>query len=311
MATSGSVDFKSTVGDLIKDALRKCSVGTQGETLDASDSADALREAETMLKAWQARGLHLWSYGDATLFLTPGQQSYTIGPNGDHATDSYTKTTLSAAASATDSTVDVDSISGISDGDNIGVVLDDDTFHWTTVNGAPSGSTVTLTDDMPSAAASGNAVYAYADKVVRPLRLHQVRIEIDGQQTPINQYSRQEYFDQPNKGTEGRPTQFYYNPTLDTGTLYLWPTSDTVDNLIQFTFEKPLEDFDDLANHGYMPVEWEEAFKYNLAYRMAFEYGVPIQTRQEIKMMANETLSVVESWDREDATVQLMPDFRY
>lgn len=69
-----------------------------------------------------------------------------------------TSTALSANAAASAASITVSSINGFSSGDHIGVALDDATQHQTTINGAPSGSTITLTDALPSAAASGNAV---------------------------------------------------------------------------------------------------------------------------------------------------------
>ena len=78
--------------------------------------------------------------------------------NGSAVTVSGISTTLTATSAATDTTLTVDWITGISDGDPIDVTLDDNTHHRTTVNGAPSGSTVTITDGVPSQAGSGNIV---------------------------------------------------------------------------------------------------------------------------------------------------------
>lgn len=69
-----------------------------------------------------------------------------------------TSTTLSSAASATDTSIEVNDITGFSDGDPIGIELDDGTQHKTTINGAPSGSTINIDDAMPGAAAIGNDV---------------------------------------------------------------------------------------------------------------------------------------------------------
>jgi hypothetical protein len=44
-------------------------------------------------------------------------------------------------------------VTGVATTYNIGVQLDDGTFQWTTVNGAPSGSTVTLTAVLTDSAA--------------------------------------------------------------------------------------------------------------------------------------------------------------
>jgi hypothetical protein len=67
-------------------------------------------------------------------------------------------TTLSVAAAASATTITVASATGISSGDMIAVLLDDDTTHFTTVSGAPAGNVVTLTVAMPGAAAIGRDV---------------------------------------------------------------------------------------------------------------------------------------------------------
>ena len=72
-------------------------------------------------------------------------------------------TAVKTGASKDDLTIDVDSISGIADDDGIGITLDDGTVQWTTVNGTPSGNTVTLAEDLDGDAAAGNVVYIPGD----------------------------------------------------------------------------------------------------------------------------------------------------
>jgi hypothetical protein len=74
-----------------------------------------------------------------------------------------TETTLSVNGSGGDTTITVASSTGIASGDIIGVKLNTGLYHFTTVNGAPSGSIVTLTAALPGSgvvATSGNAVVA-------------------------------------------------------------------------------------------------------------------------------------------------------
>jgi len=74
-------------------------------------------------------------------------------------------TTLTVAGVKGDLTITVASVTGIDDDDSIGVVLDSvelsgsNSVHWTTANGDPAGLVVTLTESLPSGAASGNVVY--------------------------------------------------------------------------------------------------------------------------------------------------------
>ena len=53
----------------------------------------------------------------------------------------------------------VDSIVGVVSGDIIAVALDTGLWHWTTVNGTPSGSTIVITAALPSAAADNQPVH--------------------------------------------------------------------------------------------------------------------------------------------------------
>jgi len=69
------------------------------------------------------------------------------------------QTTVGTAAVRYALSIVLTSVSWISNGDSIGITLDDGTVHWTYSNGAPSGTTVTLGSEMPGPAAAGNVVY--------------------------------------------------------------------------------------------------------------------------------------------------------
>lgn len=82
----------------------------------------------------------------------------TLGIGGDQ----QAVTTLNGAVVEEASTVTLTSATGVSDGDQIAIFLDNDMIHVTTVDGAPSGAVVTLADALPDPAASGNAVKVYS-----------------------------------------------------------------------------------------------------------------------------------------------------
>lgn len=77
--------------------------------------------------------------------------------------DMFGTTAMKVAGSVDDLTVDVDSISGIADGDSIGITLDSGMIQWTAVSGTPAGDTVTLLEALDGAAAIGNVVYIPGD----------------------------------------------------------------------------------------------------------------------------------------------------
>ena len=301
MATSGSVDFNRTRDQIIEGAMRLVEAIASGETPAADETADAADALNQMVKAWQAQGIHLWTMTEGTLFLTKGTAKYTLGPSGDHATTSYAETTLSAAASNTDTTLTVTSITGMTASDNIGIVKDDGTFHWTTISGSPSGSTVTLATAIDGAAASGNTLYTYTSKIDRPLKIIDARREDSNQQEiPFSDIlTRDEYFDLPDKTTTGLSHQGYYDPQLTNGVLYLWPAPSSIDDIINFTFTRPLEDFDAATDNPDFPQEWISALKFNLAVEIAPEYGVTIEKQLNLKGMAKDKLDQVLGFDTE------------
>lgn len=59
-------------------------------------------------------------------------------------------TTTTAQANAAATSVSVASITGFSDGDHIGITLDDGTQHKTTIDGTPSAGTIDLDDPIPT-----------------------------------------------------------------------------------------------------------------------------------------------------------------
>ena len=71
-------------------------------------------------------------------------------------------TTIGTAGSAGDSTITVVSISGMSDTQQITIELDNGNSLITTINGTPTGTTVTLTESLTGSVAVGNYVIVSA-----------------------------------------------------------------------------------------------------------------------------------------------------
>jgi hypothetical protein len=279
-----------------------------GQTLSADDSALGFRKLNMMIKAWAAQGIHLWAVNEATLFLNVGQQSYTLGTA--HCTDNYVQTTLSTDEATGSTSLGLTSTSGMSASDNIGIVLDSGTIHWTTISGAP-GSPTTIADALPSAASAGSVVFAYTTKIGKPLRvLSAYRRDINGQDTPIEMIAREDYARLASKSTAGKPIQAFYLPQLTTGTLRIWPTADLSTDVVRFWYERTLEDSDVAGDDPDFPVECAEAIVTNLADRLAATYGLPMGERAALKADAALALDAMLSFDREDTSLMFQPDIR-
>ncbi len=147
--------------------------------------------------------------------------------------------------------------------------------------------TVTLTD--------GNATYTIGEGATvntpKPMKvidafLHNTSTEID---IPLRIVTRQEYNLLGNKTSSGQPVQIFYEPLLTTGILHVYPVPDSTvaaDRNIVLVYQRPFEDLDVVGNDFDFPSEWLDALKYNLADRLALEYGVPVQDRNSIAQKA-------------------------
>lgn len=309
MALSGSFDFNPTTLEVIEGALRIVGAKQRGTSLEAEAYTEARDAFNMLLKQLNADGLRLWKNREATLFLNTDTQSYSLGPSGDHAAYSFQQTTLSVAAVSGASSVTVTTVTGIADNDYIGIELDDGSLHWTQVNGAPAGSVVTLDAVLTDDAASGNLVYVYTTKINRPLRIISARRRnSDNIDTIVTPISRQEYFDLSNKASDGEVNQYYYDPQLTNGVLYVWPLTTDVSNTLKITVYDPVNDLDSTDDNIDFPVEWMRPLKMMLAQDLVLEYPVSDSRAKWIAMMAAEAKDIVMGWDVEPVSVFMAAD---
>ena len=314
MARSGSIDFSVSRDDLIKYALIDLGEIRISGTPNADQYTHGAWKLNVMAKRDMTYGLHLWALGEGTLFLVDDQESYSLGTGGDKAAITYVKTELSADAENTDTGIEVDSITGISNGDVIGVEQDDGVIHWTTINGAPSGSAITLTTGLTDDAATDNHVYTYTTILEKPVRILRdtVRIEnASGTEIPIRLVSRAEYMSLSNKATTGVCNQVYYEPTYGaTGTIYTWPTCEDVQNIIHFTFERALQDFDSSTDNPDFPIEASDYLIKGLRYELSHAYGTPQQDRMVLKAEYEEARDDWLEFNNEESSLFIQPDWR-
>lgn len=306
-STSGTSTFNYNRDQIITSAARKLGAIASGETPTNSLVSDFSDQLNIMVKNWDATGLHIWTETEATLFLQSNQFSYTLGgTTNDHCALTYTATSISSGALDGATSIQVSSITEIGNTDFIGVTMDDGTLFWTTVNGAPSGSTVTLAAALPDTAAVGNPVYDYttANAILRPLRIvGSRRYNFSSKiETPMILMSRLDYRNLPNKNNNGTPTQMFYDPrggANNQGVAWVWPNPPDTTNAINFTWQRPLQDFDASSNIPDLPNEWLNAIIWNLAYQMAPEFDCTAQRYAMLKEMSQGSLDLAMGWDRE------------
>lgn len=310
MTTSGSSDFNYNRDQIIMRALRQCGAFASGETPDAQTVQDASDALNSMVKGWNATGIHVWTEAEGILFLQPNQAIYVVGgTTPDHIADitnagTVVQTTATSGAAAGASSIVLTSTTGMSNGDSIGLAMTTGSMFWTTLNGAPVGTTVALSAVLTSAVSAGAVVFTYSVAALRPLRVPMARrfnyvslIEV-----PMLMVSRADYNNLPNKLSTGTATQMFYDPRggkNTQGLLKVWPVPITATDAVKFTWYRPIEDFDTQANTADLPTEWLNAIIWNLALEMSPEYDV---TQERLAIITNRAMywmDLAMGWDRE------------
>jgi len=314
MSTSGVTSLSATRNSIIRGTFRMLGFKKNGGVRPAQEVLDAENTLNIMLKSWQSMDIGLWLNREATLYTDyQSSQYYSLGTSGDHATLTPYSTAIATAASSGDSSVTVDSDDNITDGDYIGIELDDKTMQWTTVDGTPSSDVVALDDVLTDDVAVDNVVYNYTTRLSRPMEIIEARCRQSGDtEIPINIVSRNDYMEMTDKDTTGKPNMVYYDPQLTAGRLYVWPISDDVENKIVMTVKYPIELFSAYNNDVELPDEWINALQSNLAKQLLPEY--PGQVSAEniilIRSMAKESLEAVTIFDNDSTSYRFTPSSR-
>jgi hypothetical protein len=313
MTTSNSSDFFLTRDQIIRAALEETGELAQDETIDGTRLASCALRLNSWVKSLMAQGAKLWAMKQATLFLSVGTSTYSLGATGTHCTNSYIQTTLATDEATSSTSLSLTSTVGMAAGDYIGIVLNNGTIHWTTISGAP-GAPTTIAIGLTSAATLGNAVFTYTTKINRPQRL-----DVDssnwhsfaGNDTPVRIISREEYTRLTTKTSPGKIVQAYYDPQLINGILKVWPTPNNATDVLQFWYERILEDFDSGSNTPDFAPEWGEALILGLASRIAPSMGnaaMSLSEKTDLKNRADTELLIAMNYDRANVSTYFQPD---
>ena len=147
----------------------------------------------------------------------------------------------------------------------------------------------------------------------RPLRIIECdRKDSNNVTVGLTKMSLSEYEDLTSKNSNGTPVNYFYDPTLTTGTLKVWPTPDATvaaEYTLEVIYQSPIEDFDNSTDDPDFPQEWLEALVYGLARRLARKYGsLEPYEMEDLKEQARESLELALSWDVEDDSIYFEPD---
>jgi hypothetical protein len=328
--TSGTANFTLNATGIVTAAFSLIGYLAAEQPLQAFAIQDGLNWLNILLKAWQKDNIHLWTQREGVIFLNYAQDVYALGPFGDNATvlESFRQTTLSANAAQGATVLQVYSTIGFVVGDQIGIQITNSLRQWTTIATVNSLTQVTITAPLVAMAIAGNTVFDYTQQIDRPLKVTSSRRNSfpfynnsnnSTNEIPMEMWSRQQYFDQVNKGQPGTPVNWYYSPLqgenaysapTGDGLFYIWQAPSSVNDFLRITYTRSIQDVDDGNNNLDFPTEWNLAIIYSLALLLGIPYSAPIEKIQMIAPLAKDFLEDCKGWDQEITSLNVQPMFR-
>jgi hypothetical protein len=146
---------------------------------------------------------------------------------------------------------------------------------------------------------SGTAAYSLGTDppAVGLDKVHVVDTSTD--ELPVEIIPYRDYLDIPNKtDTDSLPVYVTFNHNDTTTPLIVWPVPNASRTLKVLAVTK-LKDWDSASGDGGFPVRFQEAIIFNLAARLAPEYGLPLSERRELAAQGNYLLKQARTSDKE------------
>jgi hypothetical protein len=152
---------------------------------------------------------------------------------------------------------------------------------------------------------AGTATYTFTADYTDIL---DVVIRRSGVDYELSRMSRSEYLNIPNKATEGRPSQYYYNRQISPQ-ITLWATPDSSTDTLVYYFVQRIEDVDTLANTTDAPFRFLPCMVAGLAYYLSIKKAP--ERVQLLKAVYEEEFQRAADEDEDRVSLKLQPNISY
>jgi len=140
-----------------------------------------------------------------------------------------------------------------------------------------------------------------------PVKLLQVFRTDGGAKIGMDLVAREDFNLLPVTST-GTPLKANYQPFVNYGVISFWPTpTSTNTTTVTLVYQRPFQYFANVTDTMDFPEEWYNAIIYNLAVRLAPEWGVPLPDRQMLMQEAKTYTEDALMSGQEDASLFLQP----
>lgn len=136
----------------------------------------------------------------------------------------------------------------------------------------------------------------------------EVVLRRDGTDYEIDRISRGEYTTLPNKTTQGRPSQYWFDKQIDP-VINLWAVPENSTDQLVYYYVQRIEDADTLVNTTDMPFRFYPCMVAGLAYYISMKRAP--ERMQMLKAVYEEEFQRAADEDEDRVPLKLQPSIRY
>jgi len=286
--SSGTTVFEKTlfIDDIIEESYERIGlINNTGNQMKA-----ARRSLNILFQEWANRGLHYWEVANNSISMVNGQAVYTLYRSSGDGTSDGVFTLLNGVLTINASTITVDSV-------------------------AQFPATGTLLIDSEQAHADNEEVYNYNSIVYGTGDILEA-VYRNTQQTPVVDFpltkiDRSAYSGLSSKFSTGTPTQYFVERFIDriTITLFLTPGADEVNNVINYYYEKRIQDVGAYTNITNVPYRFVPCMCAGLTYYLAQKYAP--QRVQDTRLLYEDELKRALDQDGSSTSSFITPKIYY
>ena len=302
--TSGTTTFDKTfsIDEIIEESYNRL-----GQfDMSGYNLKTARRSLNIMFQEWGNRGLHFWEVANTNITLETNKNEYKIfRATSDGNSDGVTST-LTAAIATTTATAGITIASKDRMPDSGTINVGSENISYTGFSGLElTGVTRGVNGTTAATHSDGAAITNFVNQATEILECsYRNSSNVD---SPLEKINRSQYQALSNKTSTGQPSQYFVQRFIDHVliTIYLTPSSTQNGDVINFYYEKRIQDAGAYSNATDVPYRFVPCMVAGLSYYLAMKYAQP--RIQELKLIYEDELARALEEDGSSASVYISP----
>jgi len=302
--TSGTTTFDKTfsIDEIIEESYNRL-----GQfDMSGYNLKTARRSLNIMFQEWGNRGLHFWEVANTNITLVTNQNEYRIFRATSDGNSNGVTSTLTAAIATTTATTGI-TIASKTRMPDVGTInVGSENISYTGFNSLElTGVTRGVNGTTAATHADGAAITNFVNQATEILECsYRNSSNVD---SPLEKINRSQFQALSNKTATGQPSQYFVQRFIDHVliTIYLTPSSTQNGDVINFYYEKRIQDAGAYSNATDVPYRFVPCMVAGLSYYLAMKYAQP--RIQELKLIYEDELARALEEDGSSASVYISP----